>query len=73
MPTTKERINITTDRDMEIILKRLAKHSRVPVATKAAELIRIALELQEDVYLGKIADGRTRGKVKFIPHDIAWK
>ncbi len=43
MPTTKKRINLTTDKDTEAILERIAKRDGVPMATKAAELIAFCL------------------------------
>jgi len=73
MPTLKQRLNITTDRGMRSVLARIAKRDCVPLATKAAELLRNALELEEDQYFTKIAEHRLAQKVKRIPHHLAWK
>ena len=74
MPTTKHRINITTDKQTEKFLSWAAERDNMPVATKAAELLRIALELEEDEYFGKIATERLAMKnVKYVPHELAWK
>jgi len=73
MATTKQRINITADKHMELALKRLAKRDRVPIARKAAELINMALELEEDTILAQIAQSRLTQKVKYIPHKMVWK
>jgi len=73
MATTKERINITADPDIERALKRAAKREKVPVATKAAALLRLGLELEEDLAMVKIIDKRLKTKVKFISHDKVWK
>ena len=73
MPTLKQRLNITTDRGTRSILARIAKRDRVPLATKAAELLRFALEVEEDVALTKIAEERLAIKGKYIPHELAWK
>ena len=74
MPTTKQRINITLDKQTEWALKQLAKINKVPVATKAAEMLRDALELQEDLILAEIANERSNQKnVKYIDHDTFWK
>ncbi len=70
--TEKTRINITTERDVEMALKRAAKRDRVPVATKAAELLALALSLEEDIALGLIADNRQTMKVKYVSHQNAW-
>ncbi len=73
MPTTKTRINITADKETEKALIRAAKRDQVPVATKVAELLHLALELEEDLMLGQIIDQRATGKkAHFISHERAW-
>ena len=57
---------------MENILSKLAKRDDVPQATKAAELIRIAIELEEDQVFDTIASERDIKKVKFVSHKKAW-
>lgn len=57
---------------MENILAKLAKRDDVPQATKAAELIRIAIELEEDQVFDTIASERDIEKVKFVSHKKAW-
>ena len=57
---------------MESILAKLAKRDQVPQATKAAELIRIGVEIEEDEYFDIIASERDTGKVKFVSHKKAW-
>ena len=73
MPTIKQRINITADTDMESSLRRAAKRDKMSVSSKAVELIRFALELEEDLYLGKIAEKRAKEKVTYVSHETAWK
>ena len=73
MPTTKQRISITPSSDMEWALKKLAKRDNMPVSAKAAELLKEALELEEDLIWAEIADKRSNQKVKYIPHEIVWK
>lgn len=72
MATLKQRINITADADVESALRSAAKRDRVPVASKAAELLRLALEIEEDLALATIARVRDTGKVKFISHKKVW-
>ena len=72
MATTKARINITADANIETALKIVAKRDGVPVATKAAELIAIGLELEEDLALATIADARAKTAGRPIPHDQFW-
>jgi hypothetical protein len=73
MSTIKTRINITASREMERALAAIAKRDRVPVATKAAELLCLALELEEDLMLGAIAEERMKGNPRYISHEKAWK
>lgn len=74
MPTLKQRINITVDKDTGWALKQLAKINQVPVATKAAQMLRDALELQEDLILAEMVEKRAKDKnAKYIDHDTFWK
>ena len=51
-----------------------AKRDGVPTASKAAELLRLALELEEDLALSAIADERLTGKkIKWLSHKQVWK
>ena len=68
----KKRVNISLSSPMENILAKLAKRDDVPQATKAAELIRIAIELEEDQVFDTIASERDIEKVKFVSHKKAW-
>lgn len=69
MATTKQRIAITADRDMGEALKLAARHDNVPIASKAAELLRFALDIEEDLYFGKIVEERMKEKnIRWIPH-----
>ena len=72
MATTKSRINITAEPEIEAALKNAAKRDKVPLATKAAQLLAIGLELEEDIALAAIADERSKTKGKFIAHDKFW-
>ena len=72
MPTTKKRVNISLSLPIENILSKLAKRDDVPQATKAMELIRIAIEIEEDQIFDAIASKRDTEKVKFISHKKVW-
>lgn len=73
MTTLKQRINITADRHVENALRLAARRDRVPLASKAAELLELALNLEEDLALAQLADRRLNRKVKFISHELAWR
>ena len=74
MPTTKKRLNITLSSDLEKVLKMSAKRDNVPQATKATELIKLALEIEEDALLGEMLKDRINTPLsKFVSHEEAWK
>ena len=74
MTTTKHRINITADKDVEKALIRSAKRDGIPTASKAANLLRIALELEEDLAWAELADQRLSEKnIKWVSHKMAWR
>ncbi|MEK7134155.1 MAG: hypothetical protein AAB805_01480 [Patescibacteria group bacterium] len=73
MSTIKKRINITLSSDLEKGLKFLARRDRVPEATKAAEMLQFAFELEEDRALTEIAAKRDVKGAKYIPYKQAWK
>ena len=50
----------------------IAKRDRVPQATKATELLRVALEIEEDQVWAEIAQNRDRKGARFISHKKAW-
>jgi len=73
MPTSKKRINISLPKDIEQALQYLADRDDEPQATKALNLIRIAIEIDEDEVFDKIAKARDTKDTKFISHKKAWK
>ena len=72
MATTKKRINITANADIEEILTRSARRDKLPVTTKAAHLLRLALELEEDLALSALANERLVMKSRYLSHEQAW-
>ena len=72
MTTTKKRINISLPADIESSLEKLARRDDVPQATKAVYLIKLAIEIDEDDVLNKIAEERDTPKAKFANHKQAW-
>jgi hypothetical protein len=72
MPTKKKRINVTLGKESALFLKEIALRDDVPEATKAAELIEMAMVIEEDMYFSKIADKRDAKNAKFISHKEFW-
>ena len=73
MPTSKKRLNLTLPEDLEEMLVGFAERDKVSVASKAVELIKIALEIEEDAIWAQIAEERDQPGVKYISHEDAWK
>lgn len=72
MPTTKSRLNISLPGNMEAMLTKLARRDAVPRAAKAVELLKVAMELEEDIALSKLADLRDTKDAKFLTHEEVW-
>lgn len=68
----KKRLNITLPKETRMYLKKLALRENVPEATKAAELLQMALEIEEDAYFSKIADRRARKGGRAVSHKVFW-
>ena len=73
MPTTKRRVNISLPRELDEALSIAAKRDGVPEATKAAELLRLGLEIDEDILLERIASERYRTSKRFLSHKAVWR
>jgi len=58
---------------VEKMLAALAKRDQVPQATKAAELLRMAIEIEEDAVWAEIAEERLKADKQRISHKDAWK
>ena len=72
MATSKKRINVSLSKVSERTLSYLAKRDEMPEATKAAQLIDLALEIEEDSAWNAIAQKRDRKGAKFVGHNNAW-
>lgn len=73
MSTIKKRINISVSPDLERALSAVAKRDQVPEATKAAELLRLGIELEEDILLEHLASERYQTSKKFLSHKEVWR
>ncbi len=69
----KKRINISVPADIDRILTQLAKRDDVPVAAKTLELIKQALEVEEDRVFDVIATARETKDAHYLSHDEVWK
>ena len=72
MPTAKKRLNITLPKQVRVYLKKLAIRDQVPEATKAAQLVQMAMEIEEDAFFAKIADERAAKNAGTISFEEFW-
>jgi predicted DNA-binding protein len=69
MTTLKKRIQVTLNSETEKIMSAISKRDKTPIGTKAAELIEIALEIEEDAYWSKMAEERLAQTKTFYTHE----
>ena len=72
MATLKRRINISLSDSINDALTLLAKRDNVPQATKATDLLQLALEIEEDQVWDRIASQRDTKKARFVSHTKTW-
>ena len=73
MATDNPRIQVMLDHETSGLLTNFAAQQQRSVSATAAELIREALELHEDILLSKHADERLTSTKKWVSHKDAWK
>ena len=74
MPTKNPRINVVLDANLYKNVQFLAETDGVSLSTKVRDLIREALEVQEDIYLASFAESRenTWDKSTTLSHEETW-
>jgi len=75
MPTKNPRINVAVEKSIYSIIETLAKEKGVSMSMITRELIKEALEINEDVLLTSFAEERekTFDKAKSLSHEEIWK
>ncbi len=72
MATKKKRINVSLPRQVYVLLQKISLRDEVPQATKAAQLIEKAMEIEEDEYFSALADARAKECNQWISHEEFW-
>jgi len=74
MPTKNPRVNVVLETPLYNSVEHLAKRDGVSLSLKVRDLIREALEMEEDVALSALAEKRERtfSKAKSLKHDEVW-
>ena len=73
--TKNPRVNVVLERSLYDALGRLARRDGASLATKARDLLRVALELHEDLALARTAEQRERtlNRSAGLTHDETWR
>jgi hypothetical protein len=71
MPTKKRRVNITLPHHVDEALQSISERDGVPLASKALELLKSAIEIEEDTLLQEIAQERDTEHAS-LSHDETW-
>jgi hypothetical protein len=72
MATSNPRIQVMLDTETSHLLATFAGQQERSISATAADLIREALELHEDIRLFKHADERFSNVKQWVSHDDAW-
>ena len=74
MPTKNPRVNVVLEKPLYNTIERLATKEGVSLSTKVRDLIKEALEIEEDVALSDFAEIRERSLVKSkrLKHSEVW-
>lgn len=75
MPAKSPRINIVLERPLYALIGRMAKQRGLSRSTLTRDLIRDALEIQEDSYLADVAARReaSADEKGLLEHDEVWE
>ena len=74
MPTKNPRINVVLEKPLYESVRRLAKKEDVSLSLKIRDLVREALEAQEDAALAQFADERDKSfkRSRALTHKQVW-
>lgn len=74
MPTKNPRINVVLEKPLYNNVERIARRDGVSLSLKVRDLVKEALEMEEDIALASIAGERekTFTRKKALSHDEVW-
>lgn len=73
MPSSNPRLNVVLDRELQRGLRLAAKKRGKSLSAAAAELLRDALERDEDVFLARLSERREKASKRTYSDEQAWK
>lgn len=74
MPTSNPRINVVLEKPIYRHVARLAKRDGVSLSLKVRDLVKEAMEVEEDIALTRIASRREKGfaRSRALTHEDIW-
>ena len=74
MPAINPRVNVVLEEPLYDSIRRLAKRDKVSLSLKVRDLVKEALEMEEDRGLTALAEARERTyeASRALPHDQVW-
>lgn len=74
MPTKNPRVNVVLEKPLYTDVERLARRDGVSLSLKVRDLVREALEIEEDIALAQFAEAREKSFIrkKSLKHDEVW-
>lgn len=74
MPTKNPRVNVVLDKPLYHRVRRLARRDQVSLSMKIRDLVRDALEAQEDIELVRFAEEREQSfdASRALSHEQVW-
>ena len=75
MPTDHPRVNVVLERPLYQSLTRLAKRDGISLSLKMRDLVRNAMEIEEDIYWERKAQARSKtfSLKKSLSHEAVWE
>lgn len=74
MPTKNPRVNVVLEKPLYDSLRRLAEKEEISLSLKIRDLVREALEAQEDAALARFAEEREKSfkRARALTHKQVW-
>ena len=74
MPVKNPRINVVLEKPLYATIERLATREGISLSLKVRDLVKEALEIEEDVALSAFAEKRERtfSRAKALKHNEVW-
>ena len=75
MPTKNPRVNVVLEKPLYNNVERLAERDGVSLSLKVRDLVKEALEIEEDIGLAVLAEarGKTFNRAKSLKHGEVWR